>query len=491
MSATDAQGLSVYESFSISVTNVNERPTAIVLTTTQIAENAGADAIVSPILGLDPDADDSLVFSLPEGLGDNSVFNVNGNSLRASQSFDYEVKRLYTVTVRATDKDGLSLDQMYEIYVQDYGEPPSNITLAGDSISENAGPDAVVGTISGFDPDWGDTLTFSLPAGLNSNTLFDIQVTTLKANNSFDYEAGASYTITVRATDERGQTFDKQFTISVTNVNESPTDISLSNHITAENLAVGTAVGTFTSVDPDIANSFTYSLVTGVGSNDNASFQIVGDSLKTAAVFNFEAKSNYTIRVRSTDQNGLYVEKVFTIQITNVTELGGIDTQLGQSQRSYVRYLDVLFDRPDDIMSMINSGRINLTKMDLNGLSPASVPLTPSMFSTVGNSARLDFGVNGLGGNRNTTAGDGYYELGVDMDGNGSFESKKYFYRLLGDVNGDRKVDSADSSLVTSSFGTTNAERDVNGDGTVNSNDRTLVLRSVGRKLKDDLFTDD
>ncbi|MBL8810606.1 MAG: hypothetical protein JNM43_10550, partial [Planctomycetaceae bacterium] len=98
---------------------------------------------------------------------------------------------------------------------------------------------------------------------------------------------------------------------------------------------------------------------------------------------------------------------------------------------------------------------------------------------------------NGLGGNRNTTAGDGYYQLGIDMDGDGTYESVRSFYRLLGDVNGDRRVDTVDSSLVLGAYGTSNPERDVNGDGSVNANDRTLLLRSVGRKLKDDLFADD
>ena len=61
----------------------------------------------------------------------------------------------------------------------------------------------------------------------------------------------------------------------------------------------------------------------------------------------------------------------------------------------------------------------------------------------------------------------------------------------LGDVNGDRKVDTTDSSLTLSAFGTTNPERDVNGDGFVNANDRTLVLRGLGRKLKESLLLND
>ena len=140
-------------------------------------------------------------------------------------------------------------------------------------------------------------------------------------------------------------------------------------------------------------------------------------------------------------------------------------------------------------MDLIDNNRLQLTRFDLNGLNGSlkSFP-TPTV---VGNKIHFDFGVQGIGGNRNTNAGDGYYELAVDMDGNGSFETKNYFYRLLGDVNGDRKVDATDSSLTLSAFGTRNPERDVNGDGFVNAIDRTLVLRALGRKLKDDLFLND
>ena len=49
--------------------------------------------------------------------------------------------------------------------------------------------------------------------------------------------------------------------------------------------------------DPDVRAV----VLTGTGDTDNASFQITGSTLKTNAVFNFETKSSYSIRVRSTD----------------------------------------------------------------------------------------------------------------------------------------------------------------------------------------------
>jgi hypothetical protein len=112
-------------------------------------------------------------------------------------------------------------------------------------------------------------------------------------------------------------------TLLIPTFNSAPTNLTLSASAIAENQAVGTQVGTFSTTDPDAGNTFTYTLVSGAGDTDNASFTIggtSGNSLRTAASFDFETKSSYTIRVRSTDQGLRFFEKQFTITVTNVNE---------------------------------------------------------------------------------------------------------------------------------------------------------------------------
>ena len=41
-----------------------------------------------------------------------------------------------------------------------------------------------------------------------------------------------------------------------------------------------------------------------------------GNTIQTAASFDYEAKSSYSVRVRSTDQGGLWTEKAFTVTVT-------------------------------------------------------------------------------------------------------------------------------------------------------------------------------
>ncbi len=103
-------------------------------------------------------------------------------------------------------------------------------------------------------------------------------------------------------------------------VNSAPTDISLSASTIPENSATATLVGNLSASDIDLGDVQSFSLVAGVGSADNASFSIVGTSLKNSAVFDFETKSSYSIRIRADDGNGGTFDKVFSVTVTDVNE---------------------------------------------------------------------------------------------------------------------------------------------------------------------------
>ncbi|MDZ4689514.1 MAG: cadherin domain-containing protein [Planctomycetaceae bacterium] len=209
--------------------------------------------------------------------------------------------------------------------------PPTNIGLSATAVAENQPAGTVVGNFSTTDPDAGDSFTYTLVTGTGSadNGSFTIAGNQLKTASSFDFEAKSSYTIRIRSTDQGGLYFEKTFTIGVTDAveNQPPTNMALSATAVAENQPAGTVVGNFSSTDPDAGNTFTYTPVAGTGSADNASFSIAGNQLKTASSFNFESKSSYAIRIRSTDQGDLYFEKTFTIGVNDVAE-GDLDDQI-------------------------------------------------------------------------------------------------------------------------------------------------------------------
>ena len=89
-----------------------------------------------------------------------------------------------------------------------------------------------------------------------------------------------------------------------------------------ENAAIGTLVGTLSATDPDAGDTHSFSLVAGAGDTDNGSFTIQGNQLLTNAEFDFETRSQYSIRVRVSDQDGLFFEQSLTITINDVTQEG-------------------------------------------------------------------------------------------------------------------------------------------------------------------------
>ncbi len=170
----------------------------------------------------------------------------------------------------------------------------------------------------------------------------------------------------------------------------------------------------------------------------------------------------------------------------------GFDVQRGAAQRLSIRYLDLVLESGAGLTQLIAEGRVRLTRFGLGGLSPVNVPLAGKL-TVVGNRIVIDFGAQGIGGNRNTTAGNWYYRLSVDTDRNGSFESLRHFYRLLGDTNGDRTVNAIDRNVVNANLGRrgANLNADVNRNGVVNSTDQYLVRQNVGRVLASSLPLDD
>jgi VCBS repeat-containing protein len=134
-----------------------------------------------------------------------------------------------------------------------------------------------------------------------------------------DTSTTGTHAFTVTGVDNDGNA--RSQTMHYTVVNSPPTALSLSNNVLDEDLPAGTDVGTFHTTDPGPGAPFTYELVDGDGSTDNASFTIAGDKLKTASSLAFETKPDYAIRVRTTDDGGSSFEQTFTVHLIDMIEV--------------------------------------------------------------------------------------------------------------------------------------------------------------------------
>lgn len=206
------------------------------------------------------------------------------------------------------------------------GNAPVNITLNPSTIPENVGnaSPVYIGDLAATDPDLGDTLSISLNKSVADGAYFDMYFGKIFANRSFDFEDahGPDYTIELVAKDSIGLTLTRLITISITNVNEAPTDISLSPASIPENYGTPSHiyVGDLTASDSDLAD--THSFILDSTFADGADFSIASNALYAKRSFDFEDAHGpaYSIRVTAVDAAGLLVTKVLTVSVTGVNE---------------------------------------------------------------------------------------------------------------------------------------------------------------------------
>ncbi len=298
----------------------------------QVAENSAGGTLVGiTALSIDPDAGDSVTYSLVDDAGGRFQIDANSGvvSVKAGAVLDFEAATSHTIKIQATDKGSLtSAVQSFTINVTDVDEAPGAITdsdATGDSVSENAAIGANVGIqASATDPDSGDSVVYSLDD--DAGGLFAINASSgiVTLAGALDYETKTSHTITVRATDNNapGLFSTQNFTISVIDGNDAPGTITDTNSAAdeiAENASIGTAVGiTANSIDPN-GDTVTYSITTvGTPFVINSSSGII----TLNAALDYETTRSYTLTVKATDNGtpSLFTTKTFTIAVKDVVE---------------------------------------------------------------------------------------------------------------------------------------------------------------------------
>ena len=334
-----AGGLAAGERFTGLGTGLGFHSVALVqsplVITVTVNEDSGAylQASFATNISADPTADFELALNFIVSNDRNALFS-SQPAVAANGTLTFtpanNANGSATVTMAVHDNGGIadgrvdtSASRTFTITVTSVNDAPTDIALSASSLAENNAANATVGTLSATDPDAGATHTFTLVTGAGStdNAAFNLSGNSLRLNGSANFETKSSYSVRVRATDQSSLTFEKVLTVTITDVNEAPTDIALSASSLAENNAANATVGTLSATDPDAGATHTFTLVTGAGSTDNAAFNLSGNSLRLNGSADFETKSSYSVRVRATDNGSLTFEKAFTVSITDVNEV--------------------------------------------------------------------------------------------------------------------------------------------------------------------------
>ena len=321
---SDGRGGMFEQAFTVQVADANDAPTALALDHNIVDENAPAGALVGELSASDQDAADTVSFELSSGAGDadNGSFTIAGNQLRTAASFDFETKPGASVRVRVSDGKGGSFERAFAIVIRNLNEAPTGLTLSAASVAENKPAGTLVGTLAATDPDTTDTQAFELVAGAGGedNAAFAIVGEQLRTAAAFDFETKRTYAVRVRASDGQGGACEQAFTIQVSDANDAPTALALSHAAIDENQSAGAVVGALSANDQDTSDALTYTLAAGEGDTDNGSFSIVGEQLRAASAFDYEAKALYTARLRVSDGRGGALERAFVIQVRDLNE---------------------------------------------------------------------------------------------------------------------------------------------------------------------------
>ena len=167
-SAPDSGGTLKSQAIAISVVDLNETPTEILVTNNEIAEGLSG-VIVGDLIVLDPDKNDAHSLSLSP-MQDGELFEIVGGQLKLRElvSADYDSRQpYYSLYITATDTEGLSMSQWLSVFVLE-GDNSTDLTgpsvfngsLAADSLvgfssysvlNGGAGADSVIYSLASYD----------------------------------------------------------------------------------------------------------------------------------------------------------------------------------------------------------------------------------------------------------------------------------------------------------------------------------------------------
>ena len=290
----------------------------------EVAEDAAEDDEVGTVSAADPDADDTVAYSITAGnTGD--VFAIDGNTgaITVTAALDYETTAEYTLTVEASDGRGGAVTSTATVTVTDVAEdpPPAPEQV---SVSLEAGV---------FSLSWDEVEGAAQYEAQHTTDAADAETVTWTALDAVTSVAqtytpeeaptcGDTYRFRVRALGD-GETYAEvwgdESAISSLAPNCPPefTGAPYAFEV-AEDAAEDDAVGTVSTTDPE-GDAVTYAIT---GGNDDGHFAIDGSTgaITVAAELDYETTEEYTLTVEASDSRGGAAESTATITVTDVAE---------------------------------------------------------------------------------------------------------------------------------------------------------------------------
>lgn len=210
--------LSVEAVLEVTVTDYNEHPRPISLSSAHVEEGAPVGTVVGILQTGDPDDGDYATFTLLSSEPhDNDSFSLAGDTLKTAVVFSFAVADTYYIHVEAQDHGSptFTCDTVLAIVIDSANSAPTDITISEDHLEDGSVAGSVVGLLSTTDPDAGDTHTYTLVSGQGSaaNDTFTIAGDTLKTVYDLNFGTPRRLAIRVRTTDALGAWYEEAIQI--------------------------------------------------------------------------------------------------------------------------------------------------------------------------------------------------------------------------------------------------------------------------------------
>ena len=300
-------GFSLTRRLTLQLADTNEAPTGITLSSTSVHEHSSVNSVIGSLAAADPDLNDTHVFTLLSGLQSNLV-RIDRTSLIVNADIDHETYSSFSVMVRVADKGALTFTQTLTISVINENEAPVNFMFTANSmyecspsqpniacVQENTRPPQSIGRFSATDPD-GDTITYTLRDYIGLSSYFSIDQSSnppqlMLSGNTLDYETsvyGSQLVISIQIADSFGHSSVHSAIVQILNVNDPPTNVTLSNAVISEGAEVGQIIGSLNAMDEDEGDVLTFRL----DYNPSGLFNISDNHLVVAQVLDHEVAMN-------------------------------------------------------------------------------------------------------------------------------------------------------------------------------------------------------
>ena len=228
--STDSNAATDTDTVAITVNAVNDVPTLVALSSSTVNENTDTSAgySVGSLATTDVDVGDTTTYSIVGG-ADEGVFSIGGGGsdelILTDGILDFELQPSYEVVVRVTDSAGFAHDEVLTVSVNNLNEAPVIVSSSTISAAEEQ---TAVTTVTAFDEDIADTLTYTITGGDDAGKFAITTSGVLTFLNPQDFSAPSdlngdgTYLVEVTVDDGNGLTDVQAISVVLADANAAP-----------------------------------------------------------------------------------------------------------------------------------------------------------------------------------------------------------------------------------------------------------------------------